>query len=106
MNIIVFQVYQIENLIPNEIIKFLLKDKVNINLFNIEEQTALIIAAQKGYNDVVKLLLEKEADALIVDNYQKIHFLMLLKEDTQKLLKCLFHFHFKNLKYNSFLITI
>lgn len=71
MNIIVFQVYQIENLIPNEIIKFLLKNKVNINLFNIEEQTALIIAAQKGYNDVVKLLLEKEADALIVDNYQK-----------------------------------
>ena len=43
----------------------------NINAQNENGQTALIIAAQKGYNDIVKLLLEKEANALIVDNYQK-----------------------------------
>lgn len=37
----------------------LLKYNANINAQNENGQTALIIAAQKGYNDVVKLLLEK-----------------------------------------------
>ncbi|MBS5186964.1 MAG: ankyrin repeat domain-containing protein [Fusobacterium nucleatum] len=83
---------------------FLKNENVPINSINDEGNTPLVIACIRGNTLIANILLE--ANALIVDNYKKkVHFLMPLKEDLQKSLKCLFHFHFKNLECNSFLIT-
>ena len=56
--------------IPSEVIKFLLKNKVNINLTNIERQTALMILCKTVFRDGVDWvieLLENGADVGSID---------------------------------------
>ena len=56
--------------IPSEIIKFLLKNKVNINLTNIEGQTALMILCKTVFRDGIDWvieLLENGADVGSID---------------------------------------
>lgn len=56
--------------IPSEVIKFLLKNKVNINLANIEGQTALMILCKTVYRDGIDwiiVLLENGADVGSID---------------------------------------
>lgn len=56
--------------IPSEVIKFLLKNKVNINLANIEGQTTLMILCKTVYRDGIDYiieLLENGADVGSID---------------------------------------
>ena len=49
------------------LVRELIKQGVNINELDANQDAPLIMAAYKGYTDIVKLLLEAGADAAVVD---------------------------------------
>jgi uncharacterized protein len=49
------------------LVKELIKQDVNVNELDANQDAPLIMAAYKGYTDIVKLLLEAGADVAVVD---------------------------------------
>ena len=52
---------------------FLKKGGIDINKRDQEGNTALYYACQKGYRDIVALLLDNDADASCINNLRGIH---------------------------------
>lgn len=55
-----------------EMIKKFLNQGININATNKKGETALIIAAKKGFVDVIKIIVDNDADLTIGDNNGRI----------------------------------
>lgn len=59
----------------SHIIKLLIKNRANIDKFDLEEHTALYIACKEGKLDVVKILLKGKADINGLNNFTSFHHL-------------------------------
>ena len=64
--------------IPSEVIKFLLKNKVNINSTNIEGQTALMILCKTVYRDRIDCIIELLENGASVGNIDKNGYTVLM----------------------------
>ncbi|WP_104618359.1 ankyrin repeat domain-containing protein [Brachyspira murdochii] len=54
-----------------EVVKYLLENGANVNLKNITDVSALILASMDNHLEIVKYLLDKGADINAKDNYGK-----------------------------------
>ena len=52
-----------------DLIDLLLKYRANIDLFDVEGNTALIYTSKRGYSDVIDLLLPYNPNLNIINNY-------------------------------------
>ncbi|XP_011407711.1 PREDICTED: uncharacterized protein LOC105314955 [Amphimedon queenslandica] len=75
-----------------QIVKLLLKERVDLNVQNRKGHTALMVASSKGHYEVVKLLLEWEADPTI--NSNEGHTAISLSKDSE-ISKLIYNYMYK-----------